>query len=538
MNIKSNYKEGFPIHMEVHNVKFYPWHYHDDIQIIYVLKGSVFLKIAQRQRTLTAGDFHIIQPDDIHGFHDGSPDNEILIITLKTSYLSSVFPRIENAIFSSEMQDTSINIAKKESFKELLFKTFFDFTIQKKDSIEFATKSANDIITFIQQNFSGYLLNDEYILEHRVPYDSFQEERIKRIVAFIYENYSSKISLEELAKDESVNPYYLSHIIHRYTGKSFRELLGALRAECSEILVLSTDYSISKIANDVGFSSYTYFVKYFKNFFGQEPLEYRKNYSKFILGNMDPDIKNINSSFINSFEKKYAEKYTDTLHNKSIIIDFGNSFHLSSEMKTKTSNFALDVIPILKKKSNNSTIDYRNIYKNMSPTKFLNKFLDSPDGTRALTLIDSNGNSKGLYTSNGLIKPLYYIYGFIKDLYQNIVSESEIHLLTSDRNQYNLLVFNPYKHPIDVSITFQNMDGCIKIQKRILSPDNSCFKLWEQLNFSTLSENEIELINNATCPTLSYQLFSDLSNKKYFSTINYDEIVQLEISATKNKDSN
>ena len=41
---KITYADDFPINITISNIKDYPIHYHQDIEFVYVLKGSVLLK--------------------------------------------------------------------------------------------------------------------------------------------------------------------------------------------------------------------------------------------------------------------------------------------------------------------------------------------------------------------------------------------------------------------------------------------------------------------------------------------------------------
>lgn len=49
--------------------------------------------------------------------------------------------------------------------------------------------------------------------------DQISIDRISRIINYIYQNYSEKIRLEELASMEHLSMFYVSHIIKNCTGK-------------------------------------------------------------------------------------------------------------------------------------------------------------------------------------------------------------------------------------------------------------------------------------------------------------------------------
>ena len=64
--------------------------------------------------------------------------------------------------------------------------------------------------------------------------------RLNRIMDYMYENYERKLTLSEIAENEKLSIYYLSHIIKEATGLSFQDLLSYIRVEESERLLLES----------------------------------------------------------------------------------------------------------------------------------------------------------------------------------------------------------------------------------------------------------------------------------------------------------
>ena len=60
----------------------------------------------------------------------------------------------------------------------------------------------------------------------------------------MYDNYTRKLTLSEIADREHLSIYYLSHIIKEATGLSFQDLLSYIRVEESEHLLLGTNKKI------------------------------------------------------------------------------------------------------------------------------------------------------------------------------------------------------------------------------------------------------------------------------------------------------
>ena len=83
------------------------------------------------------------------------------------------------------------------------------------------------------------------------------ENKIKRIIQFIHENYTSDISREGLASAVDMNHNYMSRLFYRHTGKKVNEYINDLRIKKAVDLLKnpSNGVKIIDIALKVGFEN-------------------------------------------------------------------------------------------------------------------------------------------------------------------------------------------------------------------------------------------------------------------------------------------
>jgi AraC-like DNA-binding protein/ligand-binding sensor protein len=98
---------------------------------------------------------------------------------------------------------------------------------------------------------------------------------LKKAEHFIWDNYTRKISLLEIANASGLSPPYFSTIFKEEMGENLSCYLNRLRVEHAEELLLKTDHSLSKIAGDCGFEDQSWFSKIFKNYTGISPGKFR-----------------------------------------------------------------------------------------------------------------------------------------------------------------------------------------------------------------------------------------------------------------------
>lgn len=96
---------------------------------------------------------------------------------------------------------------------------------------------------------------------------------IKAAMAYIREHYRDNITLTLLASHVGVAPNYLSGHFSAETGMTFVEYLNRIRIEAAERLLQTMEYSVKEVYHQVGFNSYNYFFKVYKDIVGKSPVQ-------------------------------------------------------------------------------------------------------------------------------------------------------------------------------------------------------------------------------------------------------------------------
>ena len=291
---KIKYSGELPVKVNILEVENYFLHYHTDIEIIFVLEGSIVFENGRKpKKVLNAGEIQIINSREMHGFSSNTK-NIVMIVQLDCVYFSRQYSYLENSFF---VQDN--NIEGIEMLKSLLCKLYMHVFYENAGYKNKAIETAHNIISCLKSEFGSFIVEQGLFINNNADIKRKKDkERINRIISYIYDNYYRKIKISEIAENEHLSVYYLSHLIKAATGLSFQDLLSFVRVEESEKLLLSTNDTMSMISNNVGFSATRYYVKWFEAWFGMTPKEYRRLYAN---GN-----KRLKS--FRAIEKKEAEQ--------------------------------------------------------------------------------------------------------------------------------------------------------------------------------------------------------------------------------------
>jgi len=102
---------------------------------------------------------------------------------------------------------------------------------------------------------------------------------VKSAVAYILQNYTKPLTLEEVAQQVHLSPAYFSYLFRREQGRTFTDYLTATRLDkAKELLRADPALSISDVAGQVGYEDANYFSRLFKKKTGFTPARYRKRY--------------------------------------------------------------------------------------------------------------------------------------------------------------------------------------------------------------------------------------------------------------------
>lgn len=269
-----NYMAGMPITMSLMNIKQYPIHWHDSIEIIFVLKGRVSVSIEAGKYEVEDGEIEIINCDEAHSINAIDDDNEILLIHIDPNFFEKYFSSIRDIFFYTNSSDVGAQEDEKYYILRRLLSILTCEIIQKQDDYEDQIEETLvELLYHLLNNFHQLIYEKEDLKENEEQF-----ERYDRIVRYIYNNYKNKISLSDIAKKEFLSSNYLSHEIKNTVGYSFKDFLNLTRVEESIKLLLDTDMTISEITEELGFSHSRYFNKHFKRHYKCTPLQYRKKY--------------------------------------------------------------------------------------------------------------------------------------------------------------------------------------------------------------------------------------------------------------------
>ena len=103
-----------------------------------------------------------------------------------------------------------------------------------------------------------------------------KRSELSAIKAWLDNNYSTRVSLDELANQFYIDKYYLSKIFKEKYGITINTYVSQKRITAAKQLLRFSDKTIEQVGCEIGITDTNYFTRLFRKIEGITPGEYRK----------------------------------------------------------------------------------------------------------------------------------------------------------------------------------------------------------------------------------------------------------------------
>lgn len=250
----------------------FKWHYHPEYELTYIVKGNGFRLVGNSYAPFTDGDLVLIGPNLPHTWVGKSKNDalfEAVVLQFSSSFIAS-FLGFEESAALQKLLDT----AQKGLFFNLANEEVKSLMIQLTETTGF-----DRILSFLA------LLNQlsaaeslPLATENVVSLQSLEtEKRINKVCGYLEQNFTTKITLGEVASLISLSESNFCKFFKKATGKTFSDYLNDIRIQESCQILLKTDLDINQIAMQCGYESLSYFNRIFLKKKGLTPRQFRQS---------------------------------------------------------------------------------------------------------------------------------------------------------------------------------------------------------------------------------------------------------------------
>lgn len=250
-------------------------HYHNYIEILYGVDCKCNVWINDEIFTFSSGDLIVVNSRETHSVTSSKSENSYYVIKFSPDILKN------DKYVSYEGQYILSLLGNEFSRYRLIAKNEVDKTDIPQIVNQIYNEWNNSLFGYEMAMRGGSLMlyaQIARIWSKDMVLGGPPDETTKAIHSAA--NYATEhladICEEDVAQLFGMSYSYFSRTFKKVMNKSFTSFVNELRIDNARRLLLTTNISITEIAQESGFSTSSHFISGFKRKTGHTPLEYRK----------------------------------------------------------------------------------------------------------------------------------------------------------------------------------------------------------------------------------------------------------------------
>lgn len=255
--------------------KKHSWHYHKEVELLAVVEGSLGVENKHRYTVLRPGDVMILGASQPHRSHTpelGPLRYVVFQVDLGKHFDQSTLPYLHAFSELTQPLDELNYIFEQNKAAEreahALIMDIHKESQERMRGYEIAISSAiKKLILLLLRNDTRNVLNYT---------EEFELNRIRPVLDYVDTCLADKVNVEDASAMLNMSYYYFIKYFKKIMGVSFLDYVNYKRIKKSELLLLTSDLSISNVGYDVGISNMAHFYKLFKRYNQCSPKEFKQ----------------------------------------------------------------------------------------------------------------------------------------------------------------------------------------------------------------------------------------------------------------------
>ena len=257
------------------------WHYF--MEIIYMREGTGFIECDGGSHIVEPGDLVLFHPEAVHAIYtaaDFPMKYEVLKFDVNRLYTENSYaPKLKTILGSARSLKLPICF-KREELLHISASELFE-------ECRWELENKNYGYDMIVHNKICYLLVQLIRIWKERGFDTdtaaaggTDTDSIHAVTAYIDTHAGEAIKVEELADMCNMSYSYFAKNFKRYYGRSCKEYIEFIRICKAEDLLLFTDFDLSYISQETGFSDSSHLIKIFRKWKGITPKQFKMRHAK------------------------------------------------------------------------------------------------------------------------------------------------------------------------------------------------------------------------------------------------------------------
>ena len=250
--------------------------------IFYCQRGSVEVSLEGCHYHIKPGDVYIYMASTLVHLLHKSEDAEGIMVEVDFYYILPIVNKVinvESQLFMRKNPCVSLSGEQCAHFEYLLNNLWDRINAEdcQKENVQYQHLKL-ELIKSMEQTICYEILNMYFTNQPLQPLQQGKKDVVfQNFMLSLFRFYRKERDVSFYARMQHITPRYFSAIIKEKTGDSALQWIVRMVITEAKQLLEESDLSIKEIADQLNFPTQSFFGKYFKQYVGVSPKEYRNN---------------------------------------------------------------------------------------------------------------------------------------------------------------------------------------------------------------------------------------------------------------------
>ena len=250
--------------------------------IFYCQRGSVEVSLEGCHYHIKPGDVYIYMASTLVHLLHKSEDAEGIMVEVDFYYILPIVNKViivESQLFMRKYPCVSLSGEQCAHFEYLLNNLWDRINAEdcQKENVQYQHLKL-ELIKSMGQTICYEILNMYFTNQPLQPLQQGKKDVVfQNFMLSLFRFYRKERDVSFYARMQHITPRYFSAIIKEKTGDSALQWIVRMVITEAKQLLEESDLSIKEIADQLNFPTQSFFGKYFKQYVGVSPKEYRNN---------------------------------------------------------------------------------------------------------------------------------------------------------------------------------------------------------------------------------------------------------------------
>jgi AraC-like DNA-binding protein len=254
-------------------------HWHNYLQLCLCTGGTGQFIFTNREYSVEKGDIFIVGNFENHvAVSESAPYATFLFVIFLPEFIAYPGSREFDFEYLYPFRYNPENFDNKIAAGNPLSDEIGRIILEMNSSLESRMAGYKHVLDASLRRILALLINYYQTNYKDYHYENKSHAKIQKAINYINNNFQNNLTLDEISEKFFISKSRFRHLFKETVRIGFKEYITYLRLTNARRLLLTTDLSISEVANQAGFSNIHQFYKVFHQYVSLLPADYRKQY--------------------------------------------------------------------------------------------------------------------------------------------------------------------------------------------------------------------------------------------------------------------